>query len=105
VNLLFFSFLVQATFKGLLGVQTLPSATTLPVQEMKALNMMYVEQNAGDIMWIPAGLFHGVRNMTNTVALTYNILIPERFLHPDYPGITHLKFSGKFHLLQLCTCV
>lgn len=91
---------MQETFKGLLGTsQTLPSATSLPVQDLKALNMMYVEQNAGDIMWVPAGLFHGVRNMTNTIALTYNILIPERFLHPEYPGITHLKSPGKFHLL------
>lgn len=102
---LFFSYLVQATWKELLGAQTLPNGTNLPVQEMKALNMMYIEQNAGDIMWIPAGLFHAVRNMTNTIALTYNILTAERFLHPEYPGLAHLKFPGMFQLLQFCTRV
>jgi hypothetical protein len=83
------------SWKALAGNKSLPSATNLPVPEMTNLNMFYIEQNPGDIMWVPAGLFHSVRNMTNTVALTYAILTPDAFLHPDRPGIGHMKFKGK----------
>lgn len=72
----------------------LPSCSNLPVQEMKKLNMFYIEQNAGDIMWIPAGVFHGVRNMTNTLALSYNILLADSFLDPEGPGLAHLTYPG-----------
>jgi hypothetical protein len=90
---LFCLLVVTATWDSLVGNQ-LPGSTGLPVQEMKTLNMFYVEQNAGDIMWVPAGLFHAVRNMTNTVALSYNILLPDCFLNPDGPGLPHLKHPG-----------
>jgi hypothetical protein len=85
-----------ATWNSLLGNQTLlPSATAIPVQGMKDLNMFYIEQNPGDIMFVPGGLYHSVRNMTNTVALSYSILTPEAFLHPERPGIGHMKFKGE----------
>ncbi len=78
------------------GSEALPNATAIPAlaAEMRNLNMFYVEQNAGDIMWVPAGLFHGVRNMTNTVALTYNLLLPQLFLQPNSRGLAELKFAG-----------
>lgn len=87
---------VTTSWNALLGNQTLPSATGLPVQEMKNLNMSYIEQKPGDIMFVPGGLSHSVRNMTNTVALSYAILTPDAFLHPERPGIGHMKFKGKF---------
>jgi dTDP-4-dehydrorhamnose 3,5-epimerase-like enzyme len=78
------------------GSEALPNANAINnvAEEMKNLNMFYVEQNAGDIMWVPAGLFHGVRNMTNTIALTFNLLLPQLFLQPDSRGLAELKFAG-----------
>ncbi len=88
---------------------SLPGASSLPHQEMKSLNMYYVEQNAGDIMWVPPGIFHAVRNMTNTVALGYNILLPSSFLSRSSPGLADLKFPGKCHkgacAFSSCICM
>lgn len=92
---------MTATYASIIGnQQALPGCNNLPVQEMKDLNMFYVEQNAGDIMWIPAGLVHGVRNMTNTVALSFNILLADSFLDPEGRGLVDLTSPGN-HMFTL----
>jgi hypothetical protein len=44
--------------------------------------MFWVEQTAGQIMYLPPQLVYGVRHMTNTVSLSWNILDPQAFLRP-----------------------